>query len=132
MPPKKIVLAEDDADDRAFFYDSLQNRADITLLSAVENGEEVIDLLSEIDQSGNLPDLILLDQNMPKKNGLQTLLQLKDEGIFKNIPVFIYSTYTDDVLQKQSMDAGAASVFSKPYTPEGYHQMMDAMLALID
>lgn len=45
MPPKKIVLAEDDADDRAFFYDSLQNRADITLLSAVENGEEVIDLL---------------------------------------------------------------------------------------
>ena len=131
MPPTKIVLAEDDADDREIFFDSLKNRSDISLLSVVENGEEVLELLSGINKAGDLPDLILLDQNMPKKNGIQTLEELKRTRVYEDIPVFIYSTYADEALHEKSTNAGAALVFSKPYTREGYHKMIDAMLHLL-
>lgn len=131
IPPKKILLAEDDADDREVFYKFLKNRSDVFLLSAVENGEEVLDILSGIITVQELPDLILLDQKMPKKNGLQTLQSLKESHAFEQIPVFIYSTYTDEALHQQSANAGAVFVFLKPYTSEGYHKMVDAMLHLI-
>jgi CheY-like chemotaxis protein len=128
MVPKRILLAEDDADDREMFTTFLTARTDVELASLVENGVEVIDLLSSIVKPGNLPDLIILDQNMPKQNGLQTLKILKDSGHYQNIPVFVYSTYADSSLEKQSIQAGAIAVFSKPYTMKGYHEMLDNML----
>src|SRR5687768_499544 len=95
--PKKILLAEDDPDDRGFFFEFLEHRRDLLLLPPVENGEEVFEFLEKA-QNGNFPDLIILDQNMPKCNGLQTLAILKNNSHYENIPVFVYSTYTDDYL----------------------------------
>lgn len=131
MCPKKILLAEDDADDREVFMDFLKGRTDITLLTAVENGEEVLDYFSSMTEALTLPDLIILDQNMPKKNGIQTLHSVKQYEILKGIPVFIYSTYADELLYRQSMEAGASMVYSKPYTFEGYQEMIDRMLLVI-
>ena len=131
MRPKKILLAEDDADDQDFFSDFIKSRTDVVLVSVAKNGEEVFDSLSGTRVPGNLPDLIILDQNMPKRNGMQTLQMLKENSSYAAIPVFIYSTYADAVLQQQSADAGAISVFPKPYTPEGYHNMINAMLDLL-
>ena len=130
MPPKKILLAEDDADDRIFFSDFLKTRSDIHLIPAVENGEEVFNYLDKIHEATELPDLIILDQNMPKISGLQALQLLKTTMTYKNIMVVIYSTYADDNLRRQGIDGGAKLVFSKPYTPEGYHEMIDEMLDL--
>jgi CheY-like chemotaxis protein len=128
--PKKILLAEDDPDDRGFFFQFLSNREDLLLLPPVENGEEVFEYLKEA-HNGTFPDLIILDQNMPKCNGLQTLAILKNNTQYVNIPVFVYSTYTDDYLVKKSMQLGARSVLEKPYSPEGYHKMIDNILDLI-
>jgi len=132
MVPKKILLAEDDADDSEMFAAFLTERADAELTFLVENGVEVIDSLSNIHISGNLPDLIILDQNMPKQNGLQTLKILKDSGHYQNIPVFVYSTYADRSLEIQSIQAGAIAVFSKPYTIKGYHEMLNNMLEQLE
>lgn len=133
MPPKKILLAEDDADDQSFFLDFLQHRKDVSLLQAVENGEEALTFLEKAgNHGGSLPDLIILDQNMPKRNGLQTLQELKANRSYKNIPVLVYSTYADENLKKQSTALGAALVHPKPFTSEGYHQMMDNFLSVID
>lgn len=128
--PKKILLAEDDPDDRGFFFQFLRHRSDLLLLPPVENGEEVFAFLEKAQQ-GTLPDLIILDQNMPKCNGLQTLAILKNHIQYENIPVFVYSTYTDDYLVKQSIQLGATSVLEKPLSQEGYHKMIDDMLQLI-
>lgn len=125
--PKKILLAEDDPDDRGFFFQFLSNRADLLLLPAVENGEEVVDYLEKA-HNGTFPDVIILDQNMPKCNGLQTLTILKNNIQYEKIPVFVYSTYTDDYLVKKSKQLGAQSVLEKPFSPEGYHKMIDEML----
>lgn len=127
---KKILLAEDDPDDVGFFFQYLGNRPDLLLLPAVDNGEEVFEYLQNA-HNGTFPDLIILDQNMPKCNGLQTLAILKNNTQYENIPVFVYSTYTDAYLVKQSIQLGAVSVLEKPVSVEGYHKMIDEMLELI-
>jgi CheY-like chemotaxis protein len=67
--------------------------------------------------SGNreLPSLIIMDYNMPKKNGHQVLLELKNNGDTKNIPVVIYSTSMPNLLKEQLSNAGALDCFSKPW-----------------
>ncbi|MBO9562088.1 MAG: response regulator [Niastella sp.] len=131
MTPKRILLAEDDVDDRDMFSIFLSSRADIELAGFAENGVEVIELLGNISESGKLPDMIVLDQNMPKQNGLQTLEMLKESNSYQHIPVFVYSTYADSNMEARSIQAGALAVFSKPYSFEGYHEMMNSMLKLV-
>ena len=127
MLPKKILLAEDDVDDRSFFLNFLNNRKDISAISTVENGEEVFTFLATIEEAAQLPHVIILDQNMPKRNGLQTLQMLKKNSAYQRIPVFMYSTYADENLAKQSLESGARLVLAKPFSPDGYHQMIDAV-----
>lgn len=127
---KKILLAEDDPDDVSFFFQYLSERPDVILLPPVENGEEVFEYLEKA-HNGTFPDLIILDQNMPKCNGLQTLAILKNNTAYENIPVFVYSTYTDAYLVKQSIQLGARSVLEKPVSLEGYHKMINDILKLI-
>lgn len=128
MAPKKILLAEDDVDDRIFFYDYLHQRKDISLLPSVENGVELFEFLDAIADDSNLPQLIILDQNMPKRNGIQSLQILKSNKRYSQIPVMIYSTYTDARLVDNCTAMGALLVTSKPLTPEGYNKMIDTFL----
>lgn len=132
MSPKTILLAEDDADDQDFFVDVIQPRSDVTLISIVKDGEELFDLLPDLISAGQLPDIILLDHNMPKRNGLQTLQLLKVDEAYKSIPVFVYSTYANDVLLQEFADAGAVYFFAKPVTPDGYNELVDAMMSMVE
>ena len=131
MQPKKILLAEDDHDDSNLFHEYLKGREDIVLMPTAENGIEVIKFLDKIVEHTDLPDLIILDQNMPKKNGKQTLVFLKSNNRFAHIPVIVYSTYTDDQLIKDCTKKGASMVVSKPLTNKGYHDMMDGFLKVL-
>ncbi|MEO6931605.1 MAG: response regulator [Chitinophagaceae bacterium] len=128
MRPLKILLAEDDADDQQFFMDFLRDRNDIALLPAVENGEE---LFLYLDGHSALPDAIILDQNMPKCNGLQTLSLIKQTERYAGIPVMLYSTFADETLLSKSKVAGAILVMSKPSTSAEYHNLIDEFLAVI-
>ena len=128
MSPKKILLAEDDSDDSILFHEYLQDRTDIVLLPTVENGIELFEYLYKTSKK-HLPDLIILDQNMPKKNGIQTLIELKADKAYSDIPVVVYSTYTDNQLIKACTVKGARMVVSKPLTRKGYQEMMDDFLS---
>ena len=128
MSPKKILLAEDDIDDQKLFYDFLRHREDIVLMPVAENGVHLFDSLEKIASANDLPDLIILDQNMPKRSGLQTLQLLKDTNRYAHIPVMVYSTYTDQQLIKISSEMGAFSVASKPITKDGYDEMINCFL----
>lgn len=128
MVPKKILLAEDDADDQLLFHDFLHHRTDIDILPVTDNGVLLLASLENIDPITLLPDLIILDQNMPKKNGLQTLKALKENNRYAHIPVMLYSTYTDQQLIKAGLENGAVAVLQKPLTKDGYDAMIDAFL----
>ena len=132
MSPKKILLAEDDIDDQAFLTEFIASRKELHLLPIVENGEEVLHFLDKAQETRDLPDIIILDQNMPRLNGLQTLPLIKGNNAYAHIPVVIYTTNPDERLCNRSIDAGAAVVFPKPYTPDGYGKLMDVLIDLIE
>ncbi len=129
MGPKKVILAEDDPDDRELFSIFYGGRKDIHLLPSVENGIELIDYLQRAASVHDLPDLIVLDQNMPLMTGKQTLEFLRSSELFSNIPiVVVYSTYTDINLIVECRKLGASMVVEKPIDHSGYQKMMDDFL----
>jgi CheY-like chemotaxis protein len=131
MVVTKILLAEDDADDQMLFNDYLKDRNDIVILPIAENGEEVFKILDNIKEDNDLPGLIILDQNMPKRNGLQTLRLLKETSRYAEIPIVFYSTYADHQLINACTEIGAITVMTKPLTKEGYDKMIDSFLKAI-
>ena len=125
---RKILLADDDLDDRMLFEVAYKERDDVTLLPSVLNGAQVIEKLEEAKTPDELPDLIILDQNMPVMTGKQTLAFLKSHFRYSNIPVCICSTYADHQLTVDCLRLGAYKVSSKPITHEEYQKMLNDFL----
>ena len=130
MNRKCVILAEDDSDDQFLFINFLSDHPVMDLSSAVANGEELIREL-ENTPDDSLPEAIILDQNMPKMNGLNTLHFLKSNNRYAKIPVLVYSTYINDLLIRNCMDAGAALVFNKPEDKDGYYEMITRFFNVI-
>jgi CheY-like chemotaxis protein len=130
MKARKVILVEDDADDRDLFAEFFTHRKDIELLPAVGNGLELIKYLQNVSTDEGFPDLVVLDQNMPMMNGTQTLEFLKSNPRFKKIPAVIYSTYIDNNLIIDGKKLGVKKVVVKPIDDEGYQKMMDDFLQI--
>ncbi|BAV09514.1 Response regulator receiver domain-containing protein [Filimonas lacunae] len=128
---RKILLADDDGDDRLIFTEVFDLLGDSkATLSVVENGLEVISFLESITEDGHLPNLIILDHNMPKMNGKQALEYLKNTHRYKNINVIIYSTYNDASFIGECEKLGAASIVVKPSSYDEYVAMVQDFLKL--
>lgn len=123
-------MADDDIDDRNFFFDFFEDRPDIELMPAAENGIEVIELLNSVSDK-ELPDLIILDHNMPRMNGKQTLEFLKSTDRYAGIPIIIYSTYSSKQLIEECSTSGASMVATKPSTYQAYQHMIDKFLGVL-
>lgn len=88
--PLKIMLADDDSDDRFFFDENIKLATSSATLNTVDNGEKLIQYLNANYE--NLPHALFLDLNMPRKNGSECLLVIKSNSKLKDLPVIIYST----------------------------------------
>ena len=130
MNLKKVILVEDDDDDRDLFLAFLAQYKGVQLLRPVGNGQELITFLDQLASDESLPSLIVLDQNMPIMTGKQTLAFLLQHDRYANIPAVIYSTYTDHNLIADCEKLGAKMVASKPIDEEGYKKMMDDFMKL--
>src|SRR5687768_15766964 len=84
-----IVLAEDDEDDSFLFEQSLREIPHLTSLDRVHDGVELTQFLEHLHQ---LPDLIFLDMNMPRKNGMECLSEIRNQSKYDQLPVIIFST----------------------------------------
>jgi CheY-like chemotaxis protein len=89
----KILLADDDADDREFFRQAVANSGVEVEFTAVSDGLQLIELLSSI-KNPILPDVIFLDLNMPGLNGKVCLREIRKQDKFSSMPVIILSTST--------------------------------------
>ena len=85
-----LLLADDDIDDCTFFEDALEDLPISATLSTVNDGIELMDFLTT--KSENLPDILFLDLNMPRKSGLECLSEIKVIDTLKDLPVIIFST----------------------------------------
>jgi CheY-like chemotaxis protein len=116
-----IVLADDDPDDRQLTRDAFVENRLANSLDCVEDGEELLDYLHRRGKFGNLggsplPGLILLDLNMPRKDGREALKELKANPDFRRIPIVVLTTSKaeEDILR--SYDLGVNSYITKPVT----------------
>lgn len=114
MAVRTILLADDDAEDRAILKEAIEDISAETALQVAGNGEELLHLLDDEYNKGNIAVLIILDLNMPRLNGTQTLSRLKSNHLYKHIPVVIYSTSVNPLEKEKCMLLGAHSYITKP------------------
>lgn len=106
-----ILLADDDADDRFLFKEAVDETKDVVLVT-VKDGLELMNKLTK--STGELPDAIFLDLNMPFKNGHECLREIKDNEKLRSIPVIIYSTSTNKTQIDSTYKDGANLYIPKP------------------
>jgi CheY-like chemotaxis protein len=133
-PPKPnvILMADDDDDDRLLAQDALAESQVAGSLHFVENGEELLDYLlhrGKYQGSGCAPrpGLILLDLNMPLKDGREALKEIKGDPDLRRIPVVVLTTSKADTDIGGIYDLGANSFISKPFQFEALVKVMKAL-----
>ncbi len=121
-----VLIAEDDADDRFLLQNAFDEMGYGKSLQFVENGVELIDFLERnVNKYGNFPAFILLDLNMPKKDGREVLKEIKQHDIFKTIPVVVFSTTKNESEVKRCYELGANTYVVKPVS-------YDALLKFVE
>lgn len=125
-PPVKsitILIADDDADDRLMIRDALEENRLANDVRFVENGEELMEYLTRQGKYRNLesspkPGLILLDLNMPKKDGREALKEIKSHPELRGIPVVVLTTSKAEEDIYRTYNLGVNSFITKPVTFE--------------
>ncbi|RYD55803.1 MAG: response regulator [Sphingobacteriales bacterium] len=114
MSKVKILLADDDKEDQLILTDSFSEIGRADSIQFVDDGELLLEYLHSIPQKEDLPSLIVLDLNMPRMSGTETLTALKASEEYKHIPVIIYSTSVNDVEMNKCLETGAEAYITKP------------------
>jgi CheY-like chemotaxis protein len=130
--PITILLADDDADDRMLAQDALKESRLMNELRFVENGEELMDYLLRRNQFADpaaspTPGLILLDLNMPRKDGREALKEIKSDPNLRHIPVVVLTTSKAEEDIYRTYDLGVNSFITKPVTFDGLVNVMRAL-----
>jgi CheY-like chemotaxis protein len=107
----QILLADDDKDDCLLFKDALDELPISVELTTVHSGEQLMRLFGKMQE---LPDMLFLDLNMPRKNGFECLTEIKENGKLKELPVIIFSTSFDQDIVNLLYTNGAHYCIRKP------------------
>jgi len=107
-----LLLADDDEDDCLFFKEALDEITISADFSTVHDGVQLMDYLQT--NILNLPDVLFLDLNMPRKNGLECLDEIKRDDKLKNLPIIIFSTSLDSEIVNILYLKGASYYIRKP------------------
>jgi CheY-like chemotaxis protein len=131
MAHLKILVADDDRDDFEMLKEAFGNSNELPEFDYVENGAELLLRLKKVT-SGNAPDLIVLDLNMPKVDGLQALIRIKKDISLQNIPVFIHSTSNSSDQMNQCQALGASAYVVKGRTYSSFFDFARRILQFLD
>ena len=123
---KLIVLAEDDTDDQDMVREIVGVINSDLNLKIFNDGESLIESMRELPK-GNLPNLIVLDQNMPRLKGSDAIGHLKQISGFENIPVVIYTTYHDSKFAETCKKMNV-ELFQKPDTFSDFSKLIGGLI----
>jgi CheY-like chemotaxis protein len=114
--PLEILVVDDNEDDVLLLQESLRDLPEVNLLQAVHDGEEALAFLRREGQYAGVsrPGLVLLDINMPKKNGFEVLAEMKSDPSLRTIPVVMLTTSNRDADVTTAYGGGACSFVTKP------------------
>src|SRR6478672_7771500 len=112
----RVLIAEDDADDRELLREVIHEIGRNVVATFVANGEELIHYLNVILglKPELLPSLIVLDVNMPKMNGREAIQLLHSDDMLNSIPIVTLTTSNDARLKQEMEKLGACGFYTKP------------------
>ena len=127
-----ILIADDDIEDRMMVVDAFAESHLANPLRFVENGEQLMDYLYQRGSyadpaSAPRPGLILLDLNMPKKDGRKALQEIKSDPQLRHIPVVVLTTSKAELDVYRSYDLGVNSFITKPVTLAGLVEVVSTL-----
>lgn len=127
-----ILMVDDDPEDRMLAQDALEEAHLNNPLHFAVDGEDMMDYLNrqgrhEHFKNSPLPGLILLDLNMPKKDGREALAEIKAHPKFKTIPIVVLTTSKAETDIMRTYNLGVNSFISKPVTFEGLVAVMKSL-----
>jgi CheY-like chemotaxis protein len=130
--PVTILLAEDDPDDQYLINEALDESQLNVCLYVVSDGEELIDYLKrqgkyQDSQKWPMPSLILLDLNMPRKDGREALSEIKADPNLRHIPVVVLTTSKADEDIARTYGSGISGYITKPPSFTGLRDVMKAI-----
>lgn len=121
-----ILVADDDPDDQDFITDALKSNSFRGTIQCVGDGEQLLRYLKELPTP---PGLILLDLNMPLKDGYQTLHELKADPILKKIPTIILTSSSRHEDEQQCYKLGCDKFYRKPMSINDYQSIASELLS---
>lgn len=126
-----LIVAEDDDDDYFFIEKSFKEAHCSNVLIHVKDGEELMALLQKrLNETGSgTPHscIVLLDLNMPKKDGREALKEMRAHPILRRVPVVVFTTSKSDEDIIRSYDLGVNCFIRKPASFEGFVEVMDRL-----
>ncbi|MFE3849429.1 response regulator [Flavobacterium sp. LB3P45] len=123
-----ICLADDDQDDRLFFTDAFEELKIKTKVSTFNDGVELMNYLNNEDSI--LPNVLFLDLNMPKKNGVECLSEIKKNEKFNDIAIAIYSTSSSEEHIEETFIYGANIYIKKPNDFETLKKILSEVVTI--
>jgi CheY-like chemotaxis protein len=124
-----IVLADDDIDDCIFFKEALTDWTQSTHLTSVHDGEELMQLLT--DETYELPQVLFLDLNMPRKNGFECLSEIRLNKKLKQLLVIMFSTSFEQEVVDRLYKNGAHHFIRKPSEFSQFKKIIQQSLVFI-
>lgn len=111
----KVLFVDDDTDESYLFNEALEQSELPIFLTRAHDGNQLLNALN----AGPLPDLVLMDLNMPYKDGIEALEEIRSNPRFKKVYIIIYSITADASAIKNAYDKGADLYLIKPDDFEG-------------
>jgi CheY-like chemotaxis protein len=124
---RHICLADDDPDDYYLFTSVLRDINDSVKVSWCNSCENLMEFLHA---RSDLPDIILMDMNMPRLDGQQCLRKIKNDPQLHHIPVIIYSTASSPTTMKIAYEQGAYKYLMKPHSITELKQIINDLLEI--
>jgi len=129
MQQFQILLVEDNEADIILTLEALEGLNHQHVISRVKDGEQAINFLKRegLFENATIPDLVLLDINLPRLDGKEVLNFIKQSSIFRKIPVVIFSTSNSEKDIEDCYQQGANCFITKPSDLEGYVRVIHAI-----
>lgn len=128
-----VLIAEDDPDDRMLIREAFEERCPNCRLHFVQDGEELMAFIGESLSDAKslspsaLPDMVLLDLNMPLKDGRESLIELRNNALFEQVPTVVMTTSESDEDKQFCLANGADDYLVKP---SSYTKLLDVVESL--
>lgn len=123
-----ILLVEDDNDDIELLRDALEQQSLRFSMSVVREGDKVLPFLNSAPV---LPDVIVLDFNLPKLHGREILAAIKEDPMLRSIPLMVLTTSASQDDMRYAFAMGATKFVTKPSTVQGFTNTVAAITSLV-